>query len=720
MAIEHMNTQKSDYLAHIADNRTQTVKEHLSETAALSAKFARSFDAEPQGRLIGLAHDIGKCSAEFQERLRGGRIVDHASAGALECAKQDAEWAACCVSGHHGGLPDVGNLANDGADTPTLYGRLRKALGGGIPTYEIPLSLPHTEAPYGYGANALTDSFLIRMLYSCLVDADYLDTERFMSNGLVKRDTGEALPALLEKLERYIAPWWKPTNALNERRCEILKACMDGGEQEKGLFTLTVPTGGGKTVASMAFALRHAVTHDMDRVIYVIPYTSIIEQTADVFRSIFGEENVVEHHSNAACEVGEHGDSAQYRLIRATENWDAPIIVTTAVQFFESLYANRPSKCRKLHSIANSVVIFDEAQMLPTEHLRPCVAAIGALVTQFSASAVLCTATQPVLSDLFRRYAPDKVSTELCPNVPELFAQLRRTTFERVGVLNVDALAEKLAAHSQVLCIVNSRKAAQEVYARLPKEGSYHLSTLMYPAHRRAVLTEIRQRLKTGLPCRVVSTSLIEAGVDVDFPAVYREMAGLDSILQAAGRCNREGKRNPEESLVTIFEGVSTVPPMLKINIGAAKETLRDGVDPAAPTTVEQYFRSYRSLAGTKLDKAEVISAFENGISGCSLPFRTVAERFHLIDDASKTVYIPDGDGAEFVRRLRDGEHSRNLFRKMGQYGVSVYEKHFEALLATGSIELLDEDSAILLDDNLYVRSIGLVLCENENTEFFV
>lgn len=713
--------QTRSYLAHASeDGRVQAVLEHLVGTAELCTHFARAFDAERQGRLIGLAHDIGKCSAEFQERLRGGQIVDHASAGALECAKQDAEWAACCVAGHHRGLPDMGNLTNDSADSPTLYGRLRKAISGGIPAYEMPLPLPLTEAPSGYGKDMLANSFIIRMLYSCLVDADYLDTERFMSSGSVERGTGEALSALLDKLEQYIAPWRNPTSELNKRRCEILKACMDGGAKEKGLFTLTVPTGGGKTVASMSFALRHAVRHGMDRVIYVIPYTSIIEQTADVFRGIFGEENVVEHHSNASYEVGEHGDVTQYRLMRATENWNAPIIVTTAVQFFESLYANRPSKCRKLHSIANSVVIFDEAQMLPTEHLRPCVAAIGALVTRFGASAVLCTATQPVLNDLFRQYAPGVTAKELCPNVPALFDQLRRVSFDRAGALDADVLAEKMSALPQVLCIVNSRKSAQEVYQKLPQEGSFHLSTLMYPAHRRAVLVEIRQRLKNGLSCRVVSTSLIEAGVDVDFPAVFREMAGLDSILQAAGRCNREGKRKPEESVVTIFEGLSTVPQMLKVNIGAAKETLRNGVDPAASETVERYFRAYRSLAGTKLDKADVVSAFEKGISGCSLPFRTVAERFHLIDDASKTIYIPIGEGAELVRRLQDGIRSRELFRKLGQYGVSVYEKHFKALLASGSIELVDEDNAILLDDGLYDRIIGLVLCENENTGFFV
>lgn len=393
------------------------------------------------------------------------------------------------------------------------------------------------------------------------------------------------------------------------------------------------------------------------------------------------------------------------------ENWDAPIVVTTAVQFFESLYANRPAKCRKLHRIANSVLIFDEAQMLPTEHLRPCVAAIAKLVERFRASAVLCTATQPALNDLFAEYAPGFGITELCPEPDELFRQLRRVRFAQIGKLDATALAARLAEHRQVLCVVNSRRAAQEVFQKLPQEGSYHLSTLMYPAHRRAVLEEIRQRLKDDLPCRVVSTSLIEAGVDVDFPAVYREMAGLDSILQAAGRCNREGRRKPEDSVVTVFEGVSVVPQLLRVNIGAAKETLRAGADPAEPETVARYFRAYRSLMqASSLDKYEVIHSFARGIAGNALPFRTVAERFHLIDDASRTVYIPRDEGAELVRRLREGERSRALFRSLGQYAVNIYDRQYQAMLGNGVLEVVDENSAILRDLSLYDPERGLEL----------
>lgn len=712
----------SRYLAHRADDgREQTVEEHLKAVSKLSSRFADAFNARSQGEMIGLAHDIGKCSDAFQKRLQGGRVVDHASAGALECAKLDAWWAASCVAGHHGGLGDVGNQNFDQPGDPTLIGRIKKAAVKEIPPYEVPIPLFPVPDPPGYGVDGLTDSHLTRFLYSCLVDADYLDTESFMSGGVRRETRYDSMPCLLEMLERYVSGWWEPIEELNKLRCDVLRACMEEGGLDRGLFTLTVPTGGGKTIASMAFALRHAVQHGMDRVIYVIPYTSIIEQTADVFRGIFGAENVVEHHSNAVGRMEDCEDAAQYRFAGATENWDAPIIVTTAVQFFESFYANRPSKCRKLHNVANSIVIFDEAQMLPAEHLKPCVAAISALAKLFRSSAVLCTATQPVIDDLLHKYVPECAAVELCPHVGEMFRRFRRVTFAREGMLDAGMLAERLAEYAQVLCIVNSRKAAQEVYSMLPPEGSYHLSTLMYPAHRRAVLATVRDRLKRGLVCRVVSTSLVEAGVDVDFPAVYREMAGLDSILQAAGRCNREGKRNPEESVVTVFEGVSATPPLLKMNIGAAREVLKQGVDPADPETVERYFRQYRSLLGeSNLDKAGVVSAFEKGISGCILPFCTVAERFHLIDDCTRTIYIPDGEGEALVDRIRSGERTRILFRRLGQFGVSVYEWQFQALLNAGNLEMVDDDNAILLNKDLYVQKTGLMLCDNNSTGIFL
>lgn len=698
------------YLAHISeDGRKQTVQEHLRGTANLCMQFAAAFGAAEQGELVGLAHDIGKNSQAFQDRLNGGRIVDHATAGVIECAKLDAVWAAHCVSGHHGGLLDGGSMA-DQAGEGTLMGRLKKGISGGIPTYETGSPLPVVPQPDLWGRDSLADSFFTRMLYSCLVDADYLDTERFMKGSGFERGSYESIPVLLERLEKYIHPWWNPTTDLNRWRCDILRACLDAGSRQKGLYTLTVPTGGGKTVASLAFALRHAVRHGMSRVIYVIPYTSIIEQNAAVFREILGPENVIEHHSGVQYDAETDLDLEGYRQALASENWDAPVIVTTAVQFFESLYANRPSKCRKLHNIANSVIIFDEAQMIPTAHLQPCVAGISQLVSHYGATAVLCAATQPSLADLFQQYAKDIPIRELCPDGKEQYHKFRRVSFCQGGRKAYEEVAQELSNQPQVLCIVNSRKAAQEIYRQLPEEGSYHLSTLMYPNHRRAVLAEIRQRLAEGLPCRVVSTSLIEAGVDVDFPAVYRELAGLDSILQAAGRCNREGKRPAQDSIVTIFQGEGTIPPLLKVNIGAAKEAMAGAKDPGDLETIAAYFTSYRSLAGDSLDKVGVIRAFQQGIAGCTMPFRTVAEQFHLIDSPTKMVYIPRGDGIEPLERLLTGERSRSLCRQAGQYGVTVYEQHYNALLEAGDITPLDQENAVLNHTLLYDEKVGLSL----------
>lgn len=601
------------YYAHIRQDENgetvyQTVAEHLTGTAALCREFAADFGAEADGDLMGLAHDLGKCTDAFQKRLlEGGPVVDHTTAGMLTCIKMKRPSAAACAAGHHGGLLDVGNLRTDRAGEATLSGRFKKGAEGHYLERcgESGVTLP-TLPPETPERDPLKASFRTRMLYSCLVDADFLDTERFM-DGERGRGGYDDLPTLLKRLEEYIAPWQEPKTALNKLRCKILNSCLDTGRKPKGIYTLTVPTGGGKTVASLAFALRHAVAHGMKRVIYVVPYTSIIEQNAEVFREILGDGNVLEHHSGVQFELSDGASPEEVRRALAAENWDMPVIVTTAVQFFESIYANRSSKCRKLHNLADSVIIFDEAQMLPLCHLRPCVAAMASLAEQFRSTLVLCTATQPSLGDLLHTYAPSCPVTELCPQTAEEYDSFRRVTFRQEGILEDDALAKRLSEHRQVLCIVNSRKAAQSIFARLPQEASFHLSTLMVPAQRQTLLDEIRRRLKAGEPCRVVSTSLIEAGVDVDFPAVYRELAGLDSVLQAAGRCNREGKRAPEESIVTVFERAELPPMLFRTAIGATREALMNSCDIGARETMQNYFDALRSLSGETLDKSGVI-----------------------------------------------------------------------------------------------------------------
>lgn len=709
------------YLAHIAgDGRKQTAAEHLNGTAERCALFAAPFGAEELGRLAGLSHDLGKYSMEFQRRLAGGPKVDHATAGAFACWRMGQPLAAFAAAGHHGGLPD-GGTQGDSPDAGTFWGRMKRAERGMLPdcspwTEEIALPSP---APPPCGAEPLSLMFFTRMLFSCLTDADFLDTEAFM-DGSPRPEHPAPLDDLWERLQRHISGWFPPQGELNSRRCAVLEQCIRMGKtQPPGLFTLTVPTGGGKTVASLAFALAQARARarGLRRIIYVIPYTSIIEQTAQEFRTILGAENVLEHHSNAAYEIDAEATPKTVRLAQAAENWDMPVVVTTAVQFFESLYANRPSQCRKLHNLAGSVILFDEAQLLPLPCLRPCVHAIAQLVQHYGASAVLCTATQPALGPLFAEFLPGRPAVELCP--PELCPpeSFRRVCFRQAGRLDWDTLSGQLQQHEQVLCVVNSRKSAQEIFTRLSGEGNFHLSTLMYPAHRRAKLEEIRRRLREGLPCRVISTSLIEAGVDVDFPAVFREEAGLDSILQAAGRCNREGKRPVSESIVTLFRGEAAPPPLFQTAIGAGRMVLEQYDDIASREAIQAYFHTLLELKGAE---AQDIYGILPKIRTELFPFQSVAERFHMIDSPTRTVYIPLGAGAELVGRLRAGERSRALFRQLGQYGVSIYENHFAALDQAGDLERLEDGSAILATLSLYSEETGLSLEVDCGKAFFV
>ncbi len=710
----------NNFVAHISvDGRKQSVKEHLMGTAVKASEFASVFNAEEQGQLVGLAHDIGKYSDAFQRRIQGStEKVDHSTAGAAECAKLNQPYAAFAVMGHHGGLPDGGSRT-DSIDSCTFSGRLQKARKGKVEDYaawQKEIKLPQAKLPQINNRNPKEMMFFIRMLYSCLTDADFLDTEEFMSGQQPDCRT-DSIETLVEKLDNFCEGWFPPKTPLNQQRCAILRRCQQQGEQQNpGLFTLTIPTGGGKTVSSLAFALHHAKTHGLYRVIYVVPYTSIIEQNAEVFRKILGDINVLEHHSGVSYDLGEEATPGTVQMAKAAENWDIPIIVTTAVQFFESLFSNRSSQCRKLHNLAQSVIVFDEAQMMPMPYLRPCVYAISQLMQNYRVSAVLCTATQPALGKIFQEFLPDFLQTEICPENTVCWNAFRRTCFQKAGTLTSLELVNRLMEQKQVLCIVNTRKTAQTVWEQLEPEGAYHLSTLMYPAHRRAVLEEIRSRLKNGLPCRVVSTSLIEAGVDVDFPFVFREEAGLDSILQAAGRCNREGNRPAEESIVTIFRGEDAPPLLFSIPIAAGKQTISNFDELDSKEAILYYFEQLLDLKGKDAqDLKKILSLIEGG----TMPFRTIAEQFHLIESSTRTVYIPVGKGAEYAEQLRQGECNRALFRKMGQYGVSVYEQHFQALYDAGDLEVLDGETAILTNLDLYRESTGLSLeADNGKAEF--
>ncbi len=717
-----LSAQNSTLVAHIRKDKTeQSLEEHLRETARLAEQFAQSFQAGDYGKQVGGIHDKGKASQPFQEHLRGDpRPVNHSDAGAQLLHQQGNDITAICVAGHHTGLPNYGTKA-DPAGEPTFWGRMKRrdlpdsSAGEKLfPVDPSPLPLPESyRSPMG----RVETSFFIRMLYSCLTDADFLDTERFMQGGRILREPGESIQVLNQKLDRYLDQqgFLTPTKEINQKRAAILRQCLEGANQPPGLFSLTVPTGGGKTVSSLAFALRHAAAYGKQRVIYVIPYCSIIDQTAGEFRKILGEENVLEHHSGVIYEKESVSKSAEREekdwkdpcrdpMALATENWDKPVVVTTMVQFFESLYAAHSSRCRKLHNIANSVVIFDEAQMIPVHHLDPCVMAITQLIQHFSVSAVLCTATQPALNGLIQRFAPGLEIRELCSDPLSLYRSFRRVTFRmEPAPLSYLELAGRLMEQSQVLCILNTRKAVQQVYQQLSGEGNYCLTTYLYPAQRQALIQEIRQRLSNGLPCRVVATSLIEAGVDVDFPTLYRQLAGLDSILQAAGRCNREGIHSPEESIVTVFQ-LQDAPSeeMIQKNIEACQDAIQAHPELEHPDTIRIYF-SKLYYQDWNHDESDILKRSRSK----NLPFREIENNFRLIDETSKTVYIPLEKGAELVERLRGGEVSRSLFRQLGRYGVPVPAYQFQALYQAGDIELVTPQAGILLNLSLYDPESG-------------
>lgn len=680
-----------EYLAHVEGERKQSVKEHLYGTAKLAGDFAGRFGKKEWGYCCGMLHDIGKYSDAFQERIRNksNRLVDHATAGAKVCLDQGGcySFLCYCIAGHHAGLPDYGNSSDSGS-ARSLMGRRKKEIQD-FTAYKKEIQIPQINAaPFDPRQSPDPDfslSFFIRMLYSCLVDADFLDTENFMKNGNAERDTGEAPEILLKRLEQYIAGWLsnEKTDTVNGRRTEILKHCLSCGELKRGMFQLTVPTGGGKTVASLAFALRHAVENGLDRVIYVIPYTSIIEQNADVFRKILGEQNVLENHCNVDYESSEELKSMQL----AAENWDKPVVVTTNVQFFESLYANKSSKCRKLHNIANSVIIFDEAQMLPPDYLKPCLAAMEELVDRFQCSIVLCTATQPALTSFFRT---DRKITELCPRVQEQFRFFERVTIQNMGTVTEEELMEKLSVEKQALCIVNTKKKAQRIFHKLEGDGVYHLSTSMYPQHRRRVLEKIRKRLSNDEKCILISTSLVEAGVDLDFQNVYRQLAGVDSMIQAAGRCNREGKRNKEDSSVFFFQfDEKEYVPGQRLQIDVSKMLLSEGTDIASLQGIQKYFEALYHFRGESLDKKKILEEFKNK----RYNFAKAASDFKLIEENTKTVFIPqEPEAAELLKRISCQGYTKSGMRKAGQYCVQLYENEFEKFRGAGMVQLVSED----------------------------
>lgn len=710
------------YLAHTKDGKTftkeedcQTLEVHEKNVSISAKEYADIFGAGREAEIIGAVHDEGKRSCEFQQRIRGEwkRPVKHAVIGAKLLKKNIKDWGefyGMVVDGHHAGLKNLGNALSktDGS----YYASLASAPP--IPEYcekELSIdysgnfkSLRHDDKAF----RGFCMAMYIKMLFSSLVDADYTDTGNFC-NEEQRSIRADSIETLCDRFaDRHISG---KAGKLNRIRDEIFKECMQKANDEQGIFSLSVPTGGGKTFSSLAFALQHAKKHGLRRIIYVIPYISIIQQNARVIAELLGDDNVLEHHYNA--------DFADDNVKRwASENWDIPVVITTNVRFFESLYTNNAAGSRRVHNIANSVVIFDEVQMLPVELLSPCVAAINELVANYGVSAVLCSATQPPLEPYFYK---GMKKTEIISKPDELYTQLESVEYNVLGKRSDEQLAELLQNEQRALVVVNKREHAYCLAKRLRAQGKpvMYLSTLMTPIDRVKIIEEIK-KLGENDECIVVSTSLIEAGVDIDFPVVYRSLCGIDNVVQAAGRANRERKLSFGK--VYVFESEDYKPPRaMQYNISAAKEIIDIyGEEAFTPLGVKRYYERLYGMIDSErhsiLDKNHVLDEFRADRTGITLNFKKAAEKFKMIEQDNNSILIPmDEESARIAAQIREGRYTKSTLRRAGKYVVGVYPSDMKKLNEEGVVVKTDCGISILCNPNYYDSQNGLKIFEDEN-----
>tara|TARA_E500000318_G_scaffold27598_3_gene27815 strand:- start:8903 stop:11260 length:2358 start_codon:yes stop_codon:yes gene_type:complete len=741
--LRSMNSDDPMFYAHSGTSGDksdwQILKDHLAQVAEIAASMGAPLGLEKAARLAGLLHDLGKYTPEFQKRLTGEDIrVDHSTAGAAILLgdlaeghdKGVAELVAYCIAGHHAGLPDRQNET-----AACLNRRVKGACADLDPVWKSELAIDATKlAPNltkgpDLEAVAFRLSVVTRMIFSCLVDADFKDTEAFYA-ALEGRQVDRAWPSLQELLPKFLQLFeadmqGRSSNAtvLNRLRADILAHVRAGAQREPGLFTLTVPTGGGKTLASLAFALDHARIHGHTRIIYAIPFTSIVDQTADIFRHILGDDNVLEHHS--AIDEERFDPKARHesrdKLKLAMEDWAAPVVVTTNVQLFESLFAARTSRARKVHNIANSIIILDEAQMIPRPLLKPCMRMLDELALNFGCTIVLCTATQPALDQRRLEGGLPLEGRELAPDPNGLNDKLRRARIVRAGPMSNAALLTELEAASRVLVIVNSRKHALELFreaAAAGVPGVVHLSTRQYAAHRRRILADVRDRLKDGKPCRLIATSLIEAGVDVDFPRVLRAEAGLDAIIQAAGRCNREGTRLVEESIVSVFSTPDySSPAEIRSLVADMQRMLARHEDLMSLAAIEDYFAEVYWRLGEQLDSKGILQRFKLDRRGFTdFAFRPAADDFRMIESDLVPVIVANEEAPQkYVGELEfGGKTSGNIARKLQGYIVQIPLNVRDLMIRNGHVSFIRPDLrgdqfAVLHSKSLYREEVGLI-----------
>ena len=696
----------------------QLLDDHLSGVAALAERFAAKFGAGAQGRLLGLTHDLGKAAPAFQTYLAeahaGGhpKKSPHANPGAL-AAGDWLQSLAIVVQAHHAGLPSV-----DGART-----RLNEADDtAATAAYELALTMDLETLDQPFGDDPLQQEHGLRMLLSALVDADRLDTEAFPPHLAPERSAGRPIAWYRDRLRERMAGFPTDDRPVTRIRREVGAACVAAAGGPIGFRFLTVPTGGGKTLASLLYALEHAALHGLDRVIVAIPYTSIIQQTAAIFRGIFGEENVLEHHSGVAVrereEDGEGFSPADQRARLATENWDVPLVVTTNVQLFESLLGDHPRRVRKLHNVARAVIVLDEVQTLPPELLEASLDALGWMVDRARTSVLFCTATMPDYSAIRKIPTALREAQEIVAEPERHFEDLKRVEFVYAGTLDHAEVAAWLGEREQGLVIVNSRRDSMRIFEALADPDALYLSTFLVPAHRAVQIAEIKRRLEAKEPCRVVSTQVVEAGVDVDFPFVMRAMAPLDSIVQAAGRCNREGRLDGL-GLCEVFdlEGGASPPGTYDAMISTTRRYVPARIgELGMPGLQREYTRVLLGEGGNvATDKRVKLANGERGLQDLrrDQDYPEVAKAAQLIAEETTAVvvrgYSPEAD-AEIDRVLAAmarGMSPRLGLRRLAPYTVSLFERDARKASDAGRIGA-DEATGVLLWRGVYDRRLGI------------
>ena len=729
-----METEKQ-FISHLYQNVedgewvVQTNSEHQTGVAEMACSFTAEFGLFSWGRALGLLHDKGKERRAFQQyiRLSNGLIcVDkkvykehqHAFVGGI-LAKELMGMSVLNllvnqIISHHTGLHDYTDLEEvlDKKQLPAEIDRENLNIDSSVLIKEL------SESPFSkLGTDMKSFHHLSRMLFSCLIDADRLDTERFMDiKSWQKRGCSSTIADLLPKLEAYIKQLQitAPDTEVNRIRMKVQERCVLASVYERGFYSLTVPTGGGKTLSSLLWAMKHAVCNSMKRVIIAIPYTSIIVQTAGILKRIFGENNVLEHHSN--FNPDDLDEIVREKVKLATENWDYPIIVTTNVQLFESMFSNKPSDCRKLHNIVNSVIILDEVQTLPTDFLQPIVDAMKAYQKMFGVSILFTTASQPVLSGLIEGVNPKtKFSgieniTEIIPLEFKLYDKLRRVKldFDSKGK-TYDEIVSEISEYDKVLCIVNTRIDAKEIFDRLPDIGiKLHLSRMMCPDHISKTINKIKSLLKSeSYPVvRVVATQLVEAGVDIDFPVVFRQESGLDSILQAAGRCNREGKISIGHTFVFSLSAEKRMLFGAIKDANNARMNLPVNSDWFAPSVMESYFKQLYSRTNT-FDKKDIKHYLYNPNELC---FEQASNAFKLIDDDSVNIVVNWENSMELIEKVANNGLTYSLVRQLAKYTVGIHRPDFDKLVNYGAIDEVIEGLYVLPDKKYYDHDTGLRL----------